>query len=179
MEIWKKLAGLAASNQVALGRSGRILSKDWRCETQRRSVAPSGMIRQRGRGVKRWDTPLLTPGYLRRLGGSCWEVRTAFLRSLPPECPSEGAKCETLGRSVTRSGMMRRRGGRNRRSGLESWKKLAGLAASNQVVMGRSGYVLSKDLKCETQRHSVAPSGMIRQRGRGLKRWDAPLLAPG
>ena len=58
----QKLAGLAASNQVALGRLGCVLSKDSKCETQRRSVAPSGMIRQRGRGLKLWDTPLLAPG---------------------------------------------------------------------------------------------------------------------
>ena len=47
----ENLAGLATSNQVALGSSGRVSSEDARCETLGRSVAPSGMIRRIGRGV--------------------------------------------------------------------------------------------------------------------------------
>ena len=46
---------------------------------------------------------------LRHLGGSRWGVWVAFLCSLPPECLSEGAKCEHAGGSVARFGMMRRR----------------------------------------------------------------------
>ena len=46
-----KLTGLATSNQVALGSLGRVSLEDARCETLRRSVAPSGMIRRVGRGV--------------------------------------------------------------------------------------------------------------------------------
>ena len=77
---------------------------------------------------------------------------------------------------IARSGMMRRRG-RNRRGKLDIWKKLAGLVASNQVALGSSGRVLSEDLRCEMQGRFIAPFGMIRRRGRGVKHWDAPLLA--
>ena len=118
---------------------------------------------------------------------------TQCVPSLPPECPLKGAKCETLGRSVAHSGMMRRRG-RNRRGGLENWRNsrvlrrlpdragqfrprfVEGFEVGNAETIRHSLWNdPSEGERCETLGRSFARSGMIRRKGRkrrgGLEGW--------
>ena len=76
----EKLAGLATSNLVVLGRLVRVLSEDARCETLGRSASPSEMTRRIGRGVNArtlyrslWNDPS---------EGSKEAVRTSKLENL-------------------------------------------------------------------------------------------------
>ena len=82
--------------------------------------------------------------HLRRPSGSRWEIQAAFLLLLASECRQKGRSGKTLGYSVACTGC--------------------------SVALGKLRHGFCERLKCGPQQRSVAPSGMLRQIGRGVKR---------
>ena len=103
-----------------------------------------------------------------------WTAAT-FRRSLQ-NALSYGARRETLGRSVARSGIISWRKTGEKDDGLERWEEARGCCGVWRVALGSSSCVWLK-IPVLTQRLSVVPSGASVRRGRGVKLWDAAELA--
>ena len=103
-----------------------------------------------------------------------WTAAT-FRRSLR-NAPSDAARRETLGCSVARSRMIRRRKTGERDNGLECWEEACRYCGVWGVALVSSSRVW-QNIPVLTQRHSVVSFGASVQKGRGMKHCDASQLA--
>ena len=117
--------------------------------TRRRFVVLFGASVQKGRGMK-------TLGRFGTCGVCCIAllVRAAFFLSLAPECWLEGCGEKTLGHWSLAPGDASK-GRQSGRLNVLRW------ALAPRFLLG---------FKCGPQERAVAPSGMLYQRGRGVKR---------
>ena len=151
---------------VQLGRAGRFRLRSFFCllrNVVERNAAENAGTLCRSHWMHR-RAGQITPRFLRKT--QVWTAAT-FRRSLW-NAPSDRARHETLGRSVARSGMIRRRKTGERDDGRERWEEAHGCCGVWRVALGSSSRVWLR-IPVLTWRRSVVPFGASVRKGRGVK----------
>ena len=174
MKRWDAASLALGTYGVQVGRAGRFRPRSFFCSFRNvveRDAAENAGTLCRSHWMKR-RAGKFAPRFLQMV--QVWTAER--LRRSLWNAPSDGARRETLGRSVARSGMIGRRKTGKRDDGLASWEEARGCCGVWRVVLSSSSRVWLR-IPVLTRRRSVVPFRASVRKGRGVKRWDASELA--